>query len=447
LTDDPALVWLWAGLASAGLVLPYLFLFRRRRAQDLTRKREARELGIDRPVAQYPLVDAARCIGCGACVDACPESDVLGIVGGTATIVNGLKCVGHGLCAEACPVGALQVGLGDLGSREDIPWTHDGYETSVPGVYVAGELGGLALVKNAVAQGRAVVEQIAHEATLTRLGAPDVFDVAIVGAGPAGLAAAAAAQERGLRHVVLEQEPSLGGAILHYPRRKLVLVQAMDVPLLGRVKASEYGKEQILAMFEELTRRFGLNVRCGERLVEVKRDGRVLVVRSTRGACLARAVVLALGRRGTPRKLGVPGEDLSKVMYQLMDAESYRGQRLLVVGGGDSAVEAAVGLARQARNQVSLVYRREKLVRIKRKNDERIQAAIRQGTVHAHFASEVVEIGPASVRLRTARRHEELANDFIFVFAGGEPPFGLLRQIGVRFGAEPTGAAPTAASA
>jgi thioredoxin reductase/NAD-dependent dihydropyrimidine dehydrogenase PreA subunit len=437
LTDDPALVWLLAGLASAGLVLPYLVLFRRRRASDLTRKREARELGIDRPVAQYPHVEAARCIGCGACVDACPEGDVLGLVGGTATIVNGLKCVGHGTCADACPVGAIQVGLGDLGSRPDIPWMDDWHETNVPGLFVAGELGGLALVKNAVAQGRRVIERIAQRTPPLRgVGGREGLDVVIVGAGPAGLAAAAAARERGLSHVVLEKERSLGGTIFHYPRRKLVLVQSMDIPLAGMVRAAEYSKEQVLALFEDLARRFRLDVRFGEPALDVQRQGRLLVVKSERGLHAGRAVVLALGRRGTPRKLGVPGEQLPKVMYQLVDAESYEEQRVLIVGGGDSAVEAALGLARQPGNRVTLSYRRPKLVRIKRKNEERIAAAIRQGRVRPAFGSEVVAIGERSVRLRTARGEQELDNDYVFVFAGGEPPFGLLRRIGVRFGEE-----------
>jgi NAD-dependent dihydropyrimidine dehydrogenase PreA subunit len=154
MVNAEVLVWGVSVAVVAAIVLPYVLSFRRRRHSDRSRKEEAVRLGVDRPQAQFPFVDPMRCIGCGACVDACPEGDVLGIVGGTATVVNGLRCVGHGRCEIACPVGAIEVGLGDLKSRKDIPVLDEWQQTSVPGVFVAGELGGLALVKNAIAQAR-----------------------------------------------------------------------------------------------------------------------------------------------------------------------------------------------------------------------------------------------------------------------------------------------------
>lgn len=430
------LVWTASIAVVAVIVLPYVLSFRRRRHVDRSRKEEAARLGVDRPAAQFPFIDAMRCIGCGSCVEACPEGDVLGIVGGTAKIVNGLKCVGHGRCEIACPVGAIEVGLGDLKSRKDIPLLDEWQETSVPGVYIAGELAGLALVKNAIGQARTVVDRIAQRAAAAPRTRGDGLDVLVVGAGPAGLAAAAAAQERGLTHVVLEQETDLGGTILHYPRKKLVLVQAVEVPVLGRLREAEYAKEDLLRVLQDLCRRARLDVRFGERLVGIERRGPDLEVRSTSGTTRARAVVLALGRRGTPRKLGVPGEQLPKVMYQLTDAESYQGQRLLVVGGGDSAVEAAIGLARQRGNRVTLSYRREKLVRIKRKNEERVGRLLADRRIEGVFSSEVEAIRERAVTLRTVSGTREMANDFVFVFAGGDPPFELLRKVGVRFGGD-----------
>jgi thioredoxin reductase (NADPH) len=420
------------------IVVPYVLSFRRRRQSDRSRKEEAARLGVDRPPAQFPFINPMRCIGCGTCVDACPEGDVLGIVGGTATVVNGLRCVGHGRCEIACPVGAIEVGLGDLKSRKDIPVLDSWQESTVPGLFIAGELAGLALVKNAIGQACKVVERVAQRAPAARRAAGEALDLLVVGAGPAGLTAAAAARAAGLSHVVLEQEGDLGGTIFHYPRRKLVLVQAVEIPLLGRLREGEYAKEDLLEVFQDLCRRGPLHVRFGERVQAVERQDGVFLVRTSSGVTPARFVVLALGRRGTPRKLGVPGEDLPKVMYQLADAESYEGQRLLIVGGGDSAVEAALGLARQGGNRVTLSYRREKLVRIKKKNEDRIGDLLAQRRIEGLFRSEVEEIRGDSVRLRTPGGLRELPNDYTFVFAGGDPPFELLRQMGVRFGGEPT---------
>jgi thioredoxin reductase (NADPH) len=433
--SSDAILWGVSVALVVAIVLPYALSFRRRRHADRARKEEAARLGFDRPTAQYPFVDAGLCVGCGSCVKACPEGDVLGIVGGVATVVNGLRCVGHARCEMACPVRAIQVGLGDVKSREDVPIMDDWYETTVPGVFVAGELTGMALVKNAVRHGTRVVERIAERAGRDGAhGRRGVCDIAIVGAGPAGLTAAALARERRLSAVLLEQEADLGGTIFHYPRRKLALVQALDIPYLGRLQEGEYAKEQLLEMLQDLARRARLDVRFRQKVVDVTRSNGHFTVRTGNGELAARFVVLALGRRGTPRKLGAPGEERAKVMYQLADAASYEGQRVLVVGGGDSAVEAAVSLARQRGNTVTLSYRREKLVRIKKRNEERIAELVRSGRVRPLFGSEVAEIGEDRVRLRVAGQAVELPNDYVFVFAGGEPPFGFLRQIGLGFG-------------
>ena len=424
----------------AAIVLPYVLAFRRRRHVDRARKAEAVQLGFDRPTGQYPFVDPMLCIGCGSCVAACPEGDVLGVVGGVATVVNGLRCVGHARCEIACPVGAIRVELGDVRSRQDVPLMDEWQETSVPGIFAAGELTGMALVKNAVSHARKVVDRIAQRAAQARAqGTGEAYDIAIVGAGPAGLTAAALARERGLSTVLLEQELDLGGTILHYPRRKLVLVQALEVPFLGSLKEGEYAKEDLLETFQDLTQRAQLNVRFGSKVTGVVRPNAHFAVRTAGVDFPARFVILALGRRGTPRKLGVPGEERPKVTYQLVDAASYEGQRVLVVGGGDSAVEAAIGLARQRGNVVALSYRRDKLVRIKKKNEERITELMCKGRVRPLFGSEVTEVLEDRVRLRVGDKLLELPNDYVFVFAGGEPPFAFLRGMGVRFGGESSG--------
>ena len=437
---ESALIWIFALGLSAAIALPYYRRFVGKSRAHSSRREEAVALGADRPIAQYPLVDEMRCIGCGACVDACPEGEVLGIVDGRAVIINGLKCVGHGRCAEACPVEGITVGLGDLGARDDIPCQDGNRETNLPGLYIAGELGGLALIKNAVAQGEAVVEHIA--ATGVRASEPGMLDLLIVGAGPAGMSAALTARRAGLRYLVLEQEKA-GGTILQYPRKKLVLVQPVTIPLYGQLDRQEYEKEELLAIWEEIRERFALAIRTGARLERVDRLPDGFRAHAGGESWTARHLVLALGRRGTPRKLGVPGEELGKVMYQLIDARSYRGAHVLVIGGGDSAVEAAMGLARQPGNTVTLSYRKEKLFRIKTRNEKALRPILDGGELRTLFRSQVRRIDERSVSFETPSGTVELENDFVFVFIGGEPPFALLKEIGVSFG-EPASVADPA---
>ncbi len=429
---ETLLIWAASLLAAGAGVAFYTVRFHRRRRDDATRLAGTRELGMDRPTGQYPLVDAGACIGCGTCVDACPEGDVLGIVHGKAVVINGARCIGHGRCAEACPVGALQVGLGDITKRDDIPLLNDSGETTVPGVFIAGELSGFALINNAVNQGKSVVEAIADDMVPSADGA---LDVLVVGAGPAGMSAGLRAAELGLSCLILDQQGA-GGTILQYPRRKLVMVQPVEIPRFGRLPRLEYSKEELLAIWEDLYEINGLDIRTGVRVTGVEGAKDAFTVRTTEGDVAARRVVLALGRRGTPRRLNVPGEDMAKVAYRLIDAEAYAGRRVLVVGGGDSAVEAAMGLAHQEGATVTLSYRKPELLRIKQRNAERMADAIANGRIDFCGATTVSSITADTVVLDGPDGPAIVPNDDVFILAGGIPPFGFLRGIGVRFGGD-----------
>jgi len=437
---EQTLIWSFAIALVLAIWLPFAWSHRRRVRADEERKAEATRLRIDRPAGQYPYIDPLRCVGCSACVDACPEGDVLGMVGGTAVIVNGLRCIGIAECEKACPVGAITVGLGDVRSRADMPLLDDDLQTNLPGVFIAGELGGLSLVSNAVRQGRAVIEHVRERIDRGITAKVDgVLDLAIVGAGPAGLSAGLAAQTNELDYVILERERTLGGTVLNYPRRKMVLTQPVRLPPWGVLSATSYQKEDLLAFFEQLVREADLCVRFGEAVEKLEARDAHYVLETGEATYRARHVLLALGRRGHPRKLGVPGEEQAKVVYRLIDADSYRDAKVLVVGGGDSAVEAAIALARDGSNEVTLSYRRERLVRVKRKNQEALDDLLARGRLRTLFSSEVEAIGSGVVSVSVLGGEVvDLPNDFVFVLIGGEPPFELLRRLGVRFGGEST---------
>src|SRR5713226_10240808 len=397
---------------------------------------EKGKLYSDGPKSQHPQIDANYCIGCAACTMVCPEGDVLAMLGGKAVIVNGYKCIGHSLCAEVCPVGAITMVMASPGLSADMPFLTAAYETTIKNLFIAGELGGLALIKNAINQGRSCVDTLA--ARMAAAGAPrpasDIYDVLIVGAGPAGISASLRAIEKKLNYVTLD-EGELGGRVAKYPRQKLVMTSPVEFPTYGKFKKTELSKEELLAFWNKVLQRTDFKFRKGEKVEDIKKcQDSIFAITTTKGQHRAHAVILALGKGGSPRKLGVKGEDLPKVMYRLIEADHYINKKILVVGGGDSAVEAAMGLGHQVGNQVTLSYRKEAFSRLKERNVQRIEESVRQGKVKVIFNSAPVEFKGNSVVLQVSARTQEIPNDYVWVFAGGEPPTAFLKKIGVGFG-------------
>ena len=419
----------WTVYLAALLVVwvPYASVRRRRFARGLSVLSESRALGLLEPASLHPKIDESECIGCASCVDACPEEDVLGLIDGKARLVRAANCIGHGACKRACPVGAIELVFGTETRGVEIPLLQKDFQTSVPGLFIAGELGGMGLIRNAVEQGRQAVESVRRRGGLGR---GDQLDLLIVGAGPAGFSASLAAKAHGLRALTVEQE-MLGGAVAHYPRGKIVMTGPMQLPLYGSVRLRETSKESLLELWREVERRTRPPIHYEERMTAIERSDTGFEVLTSRGRHRARAVLLAIGRRGTPRKLGVPGEELDKVVYRLIEPEQYRDRRVLVVGGGDSALEAAARLAEDAEAEAALCYRGSSFSRAKPRNRARVEAIAAAGRLQLLLGSEITGIERGAVHLRRSEREVSLANDAVIVCAGGVLPTALLQAIGV----------------
>lgn len=414
------------GAAAALLLLWYWWRSHRRDAGNARVFAAAAESGLTEPASLHPVIDPLRCQGCGACVSACPEGTVLGIVSGRAHLLEPTKCIGHGACRTACPYDAITLVFGTEKRGIDIPLLGPDFQTNVPGLYIAGELGGMGLIRNAVTQGVQAMQAI-HKSLPKHAHA---LDVLIVGAGPAGLAASLHAQSQGLRFRTVDQD-SLGGTVAHFPRGKIVMTAPVVLPQIGKVQFRETTKEKLLHFWQEALARTRLTVHEQERVEDIQPLADGFAVRTTRGELRAARVLLAIGRRGTPRTLGVPGEELQKVVYRLIDAEQYCGQHVLVVGGGDSALEAAIATARQPGTTVTLSYRGEAFARGKEKNRKGLAELQAAGRIQVLLNSQVQAIHAQSVDLQTAAGIQQLRNDAVIVSAGGVLPTPFLRKIGV----------------
>lgn len=412
-------------------LLFYYYIKRHKKHTQSTKRKiaKAKESGFHEPVSLHPVIDPDICIGSAACIAACPEHDILGIVSGQATTINASRCVGHGACFHACPVQAITLCIGTEKRGVELPHISEEFETTIPGIYIAGELGGMGLIKNAVEQGKQAMSYLASK----HGGRENAhYDVVIVGAGPAGISATLEAVKRKLKYVTLEQD-TLGGTVSNFPRQKIVMTSPMDLPLYGKLKLSETSKTELLKIWNEVLSKNNVTINELEKVESIEKQQNIFIVKTNKNHYSTKTVLLSIGRRGSPRKLDVPGEDKEKVSYRLIEPETIHNQKVLVVGGGDSAIESALLLADE-NNFVTLSYRGDSFSRLKPKNLERINKYSKSGKVKVILNSEVIEILDNSVLLRVSDKTEAVVveNDLVYIFAGGILPTKFLEEIGIR---------------
>ncbi|MGA9294708.1 MAG: NAD(P)-binding domain-containing protein [Ignavibacteriaceae bacterium] len=417
-------------LLMAGSILFYYLRKKKKRTISTYEKIEkAKELGLFEPVSLHPVVDTETCIGSGACIAACPERDIFGLVDGHVKVINASRCVGHGACFHACPVQAITLFIGTEKRGVELPHVSPDFETNIPGLYIAGELGGMGLIKNAVEQGKQAVENISRK---TKPSSQADYDLIIVGAGPAGISASLAAKKNNLKYLTVEQD-NLGGTVFNFPRAKVIMTSPMDLPLYGKVKLSETSKSELLDMWDDILIKNKIVIKEQEKVEEIQKLNNHFEVKTSKSVYKSRFVLLSIGRRGSPKKLGIPGEQKVKVYYRLLEPELIKETKVLVVGGGDSAIESALLLTGE-NNEVTISYRGNNFSRIKPGNLDKISKAESEGRVRIIFNSNVKEIKDTSVVLAINEMEEveEIKNDLVYIFAGGILPTEFLEKIGIK---------------
>ncbi len=468
-------------------------------------------LDPDGPPYPHPVINTATCIGCHACVDACPH-DVLAIVNGKATPVAIEQCMEDTSCQVECPTvpkSCIVINTNKKIPERKVPNRDPQFMTNVPGVYLIGDVSGVPLIKNAINEGGSVVDHIVEDLKHTGKNGNTDYDVAIIGIGPAGLSATALAKQRGLKYIAIEQDQVVGTIQQTYQAGKYVYFNPVDKAVKGGINLAGAGatKEVMVGSWMETIRSNGLIINEYESCKSVKAAGETFIVETDQDKSKrkmqysVRRVILAIGNRGTPMKLGVPGEDAKvvvtatemvmpafcnkcgekrvgdnrfclncgqkyvpklkqtpafeddKVKYKLTDPNDYSGKHIVVVGAGNSAIEAAVDLAAYRSddgtqltgwrdNTVSLVIRSNLKGDLKLGNKMLVYECIDEGKITAYFGQTIKEITPTEVVLMSARERDaktaketaRFQNDYIFALIGGEKPTKFLESIGIKIG-------------
>jgi thioredoxin reductase (NADPH) len=418
--------------------LPFVFreIRKKRRANDLAERiiplSSLTEADIEKirslhPEGKktYPAVNRAVCIGCGSCVQGCREKTVLAVIRGKSTLVNPLACRCCGECERNCLTGGLKIVEHGRKITVRIPWVDENYQSNVAGIYIVGSLTGAGLIKEAINQGRAAVNHIMKGAFPAAL--PNVM---VIGAGPAGLSAMLSCRKFGLPVLCFEKDLT-ANTIRNFPKKKILMAEPVEMPIVGPLWVGDASREELLEAWERMLAKAGACISTGSRLEKIeKKDGRFLVTISGKPYACDK-IVLALGNRGVPRKLGIRGEDMPNVFYNLLEADEFSGSAVTVIGAGDSAIEAALALQRNGCRVIMLV-RGDGFPKAKVKNQERIEQARVGGQIRIHFNSQPLEIGANFISFNAGGATHREKIDAVFIMVGGELPFELLESFGIK---------------
>jgi thioredoxin reductase (NADPH) len=451
------------------------------------------------PSFPRPVIDPLLCIGCHACVEACPHDVIAITADGVAAPVNVDQCVEDTSCQVECPTSpkaCVVVYTSKKIPERQVPNRDQQFMTNVPGIYLIGDVSGVPLIKNAINEGAQVIEYV--KAELAQAGAQTQadYDVAIIGMGPAGLSAAVSAKQQGLRYLALEQDQVAATIENTYGKGKFVFYKPDTVEARGGLplftdplKREGNYKEPMLNAWQATLKREAVKINERESCKDIQRENGVFRIRTEKGALkepasyTARKIILAIGNRGTPMLLKVPGEDLkimvetvglfcancgtrapnrrafcakcgepmptvtiedSKVQYKLNDPQDYIGKKCIVVGAGNSAIEVAValtGFERQGSQvnfapgtEVTLVIRSDLKGDLKLGNKMNFYDCLDAGKIKPYYGATIKQIEPDRVILENAKTKAELATipcDYIFALIGGDKPISFLEKLGI----------------
>ena len=318
-------------------------------------------------------------------------------------------------------------------SQNERPYLKKHNESNIPGLFVIGDLAGAPVIKYAMSQGYEVIEHIMTLPDGQGSRDAELYDVVIIGAGAAGLNAALQAKERGLRSVVLEKE-QIANTVENFPEGKWVYAEPDSQPPKGKLWLDGASKEELTRRWHQIIQQNKLDLRTMEGVTGCERKDGIFHIKTDKGTYRAKRVVLATGQRGNPRKLEVPGEEREHVYHRLYSPRKYKNEKILVVGGGNSAVEAALTLSEQ--NTVALSYRGSEFSRLFKDNERLLKEAIAAGRIQPLLNSNVVELGAHEAKLRIKRGGSEetrqIPYDHAFVLIGADIPREFLKSLGIR---------------